>query len=185
MKKEFSTAWKASAQPRKQRKYRYNAHVHLRQKMLSAHLSQELRKKHGIRSLQIRSGDEVKILRGQFKGKTGKIDTVDRGNLKVTITKIEVAKKDGTKAAYPMEPSNLMITSINDEDKKRLKRIVKKAEKPVVKQAAAKPAPVTKPAAAKPVQPAAKPAPVVKPAPVAKPAAPVAEPKKDQVKEGN
>ena len=45
MKKEFTTTWKESNQPRKQRKYLYNLPLHLRQKQMSATLDKELRKK--------------------------------------------------------------------------------------------------------------------------------------------
>ncbi len=45
MKKKFSTSWKASRQIRKQRKYRENAPLHLRNKFMTANLSKELRKK--------------------------------------------------------------------------------------------------------------------------------------------
>ena len=73
MKKEFSTSWIGSKQPRKQRKYRHNAPLHIKSKMMGSHLSKELRKKYGTRSVRIRKGDEVKIMIGKFKGKTGKI----------------------------------------------------------------------------------------------------------------
>ena len=77
MKTKFSNAWKASTQPRKQRKYRHNAPLHVRGHFLHTHLSTDLRDKHKTRSLRLRTGDEVKVLRGQFKGKTGKVTAVD------------------------------------------------------------------------------------------------------------
>ena len=54
MEKAFVTSWKASKQPRKQRKYRYNAPIQTLGKMLSSHLSKELRTKIGKRSMPIR-----------------------------------------------------------------------------------------------------------------------------------
>ena len=44
MKKKFSNAWIGSKQPRKQRKYRHNAPLNVRNKFLSSHLSKELMK---------------------------------------------------------------------------------------------------------------------------------------------
>ena len=73
MKKEFSTEWTGSKQPRKQRKYRYNAPLHLRHKMMSVHLTKELRKKYGKRNFPIRKGDTIKITGGKFNKKQGKI----------------------------------------------------------------------------------------------------------------
>ena len=64
MKAKFSTAWKSSVKPRKQRKYNYNAPLHLRGSQLHVHLSKELRQKHGVRALRVRVGDTVKVLRG-------------------------------------------------------------------------------------------------------------------------
>ena len=54
MKKKFSASWKTSTQPRKQRKYRHNAPMHLRQKLVSVHLSKDLRKNYGKRSIPVR-----------------------------------------------------------------------------------------------------------------------------------
>lgn len=118
-----------SKQPRKQRKYRYNAPLHIKQKFMRAHLSKELRKKYSRRSLGLKKGDKVKILRGQFKKKTGKIDKVDLKENYVYITGIEITKKDGTKAFYPLQPSNLMITELNLDDKKRQKILDRKIKK--------------------------------------------------------
>ncbi|MCD6381372.1 MAG: 50S ribosomal protein L24, partial [Candidatus Aenigmarchaeota archaeon] len=68
MEKKFSKKWVSSKEPRKQRKYRYNAPLHIRQKLVSAHLTKELRNELGIRSLPVRKNDRVKIMRGKFKG---------------------------------------------------------------------------------------------------------------------
>ena len=57
-----------SKQPRKQRKALYNAPAHTRGKHLNVTLSKELRADIGKRSLPIRSGDTVRVLRGDFDG---------------------------------------------------------------------------------------------------------------------
>ena len=54
---------------------------------------------------------------------SGKIDRVDLKKTKTYVTGIEIAKKDGTKAFYPIHPSNLIITELNLDDKRRLKRL--------------------------------------------------------------
>jgi len=126
MKVRFSKNWKRSKQPRKQRKYRYNAPLHIKQKFVKAHLSKELRAKHNTRSLILRKGDKVKIERGQYKKKTGSIDKVDLKKRKVYITGIEIQKKDGTKTVYPIDPSNIMITDINLDDRYRTKSVERK-----------------------------------------------------------
>jgi len=126
MRKKFSKKWISSKQPRKQRKYRYNAPLHIRQKLVSDHLSKELRKELGIRSLPVRKGDKVKIMRGQFKGKEGKVTKVDLKKLKIYIDVAKRKKVSGQEVQVPVDPSNVMIIELNKEDKKRLKKIERK-----------------------------------------------------------
>lgn len=121
--KEWSANWKSSKQPRKQRKYRYTAPLHIKGKFLSVHLSKELRKKYGRRALRVRKGDKVIVVRGRFKKHTGKVERVDLKNSKVFVEKAEVSKKDGSKSMYPMEPSNMVITELVLADKNRVKII--------------------------------------------------------------
>ena len=124
--KKFSTNLKESKQPRKQRRYIYNAPLHVRQKFVHAHLSKELREKHNRRNLGLRKGDKVKVLRGQFKGHIGNVDKIDLKKSKAIILGIEVSKKDGSKTTYPINVSNLMITELNIDDKKRKKVLERK-----------------------------------------------------------
>ena len=126
MKTKFSSSWIKSKQPRKQRKYRHNAPLHIKQKFVSVHLSKELRKKYSKRSMNLRKGDSVKVARGQFKNKTGKVDEVSVKKTSVYINGIEIVKKDGTKARYPINPSNLIITEMSMDDKMRGKIIGRK-----------------------------------------------------------
>ena len=119
MKKRFSKSWKASKKPRKQRKYRANAPLSIKRKFLSAHLSKELIKKYSTRNVPLRKEDKVKIVRGQFRKKTGKVVKVLVKKSKVYIENIQNMKNDGTKTYYPIDPSNLIILELNLMDKKR------------------------------------------------------------------
>jgi len=119
MKKKFSTSWKSSRKPRKQRKYLANAPLHLRRKFLSANLSKELRKKYGKRNMPLKKGDVVKVMRGKFKKKTGKVINVDKKRLKIEIEGIQIKKQDGSKTNVKFNPSVLQIIELNTEDKKR------------------------------------------------------------------
>ena len=119
VKQSFSKTWKRSTQTRKQRKYRYNAPLHVKQKMAHVHLSKELREKHGFRNAQVKKGDKVKILRGKFSKKEGKVERVDLKDGKVYVTGMEMIKKDGTKVLASFDPSNLMITTLDTSGKKR------------------------------------------------------------------
>jgi large subunit ribosomal protein L24 len=112
-----------SKKPRKQRKFLYKAPLHIRRKMISAHLSKELREKYKRRSFPLRKGDEVKVMRGEFKGTIGKIVRVDTKKYKVYVDTVKKKRSVGTEYLVPVSPSNLMITKLNLEDKYRLKML--------------------------------------------------------------
>ena len=110
-----------SKQPRKQRKALYNAPAHARGKRISSTLSKDLRAKIGKRSLPLRTGDKVKVLRGEFSGHEGKILDVDYGSYKVNIENVTFKKSDGTSVFLPIHPSNLMIIDADLDDDRRIK----------------------------------------------------------------
>ncbi len=125
MRNKFSRKWVGSKQPRKQVKYRANAPLHLRHKMMAAHLSKELQEKHKKRSFPVRTGDKVRVLRGQFRGKIGEIEEVNLQKYKIYVKGIELKKKEGGRAVrYPINPSNTIILSFV-EDKKRMEALKK------------------------------------------------------------
>jgi len=131
MKKEFSKKWKASKQPRKQRKYLANAPLNLRKKMISANLSKELREKHGKRNIPLKKGDTVKVMKGKYKKHKGKVMKIDLKLSKIIIEGVQVKKQDGSKVDVKLQPSNLQIVELNLEDKKRSTKLgVKKETKP-------------------------------------------------------
>jgi len=73
----------------------------------------ELRAKHGKKTLRVRTGDKVRVLRGNWKGHEGKVERVDMTKAKVFVTKVEIIKKDGaTKVPYGLNASNIMITEL-------------------------------------------------------------------------
>lgn len=129
MKSKFSNSWKSSKQPRKQKKYLYNAPLHIRGKFVRAHVSLDLRKKYGFRSFRLRTGDKVKIMRGQYKGKEEKVIEVNLKKQTIYLDKITIARIDGNTARVPFKSSNLMITDFNMSDKKRKAKIESKAKK--------------------------------------------------------
>jgi len=128
MKKQFSIHWKSSKQKRKKVKYKENSPLHLRKKFLSANLAKELRKKHKKRSISLRKGDLVKVMRGEFYGKEGKIESVDLKKMRASIEGIKKQKKDGSKINIHFNASNLQIKNLNLDDKEREKILLKKNE---------------------------------------------------------
>ena len=128
MKQKFSTHWKGSVQPRKQRKYLANAYWHINHKLISANLSKKLREKYKRRSFPVRKDDVVKIMRGEFKKKTGKVENIDYKRSRVIIDGIFRTKKDGTKVKVYFTTSNLQIQELNLNDKMRLKSLQRNKE---------------------------------------------------------
>lgn len=122
----WSKHWKSSKKPKKQRKYIVNAPLHVKHKMLSAHLSKELIKKYSKRNIPLKKGDKVKIMCGQFKGKSGKVEEILVKTTKVFIEGIDIVKKDGSKVRKAIHPSNLLITELNTDDKKRQKGLIRR-----------------------------------------------------------
>jgi large subunit ribosomal protein L24 len=110
-----------SSKPKKQRKQHYTMQLHKRQKAFAAHLSKELRKELGRRSLEIRKDDKVKVMRGKHTGKTGKVVDVRRKKIQVFIEKITVKKTDGREVGIPFRPSNLLLIEVARDDKERVK----------------------------------------------------------------
>nr|AJS13338.1 50S ribosomal protein L24P [uncultured archaeon] len=133
MKIKFSTSWKKSKQPRKQRLYRYNAPLHIKRRFVRAHLSKELRAKYNRRSLGLRKGDKVKVVRGQFKKTEGKIEKINTKRERLYIDGISVVKKDGTKVSYPINPSNVIITELSLDDRMRQRILERKNTKKKLK----------------------------------------------------
>lgn len=120
-----------SSLPRRQRKFLYTAPLHIRRKLLSAHLSKELKQKYKFRSFPLRKGDEVEVMRGEHKKKRGKISNVDYKNYKVYIEGVKIKRTAGTEALVRFHPSNLRIISLSLDDKKRIKALERKMKKEI------------------------------------------------------
>jgi len=117
-----------SSQTRKQRKFLFTAPLHLRRKIISAHLSKELKQKFKIRSFPLRKGDEVEIMRGKNKKQKGKISRIDTKNYQVFIEGIKRKRTAGTETQIPFHPSNLRIINLDLTDKKRVKAFERRAK---------------------------------------------------------
>lgn len=118
---------KISSKPRKKRKALYTAPLHERQKLVGAHLNKELRARFKKRTLPLRKGDRVRVLRGDFKKKEGKVMAVV---LKRGIARIEgcvLRKQSGKEVLAALRPSNLLITeAVERKQKPRRKQETKK-----------------------------------------------------------
>lgn len=107
----------------------YEADQQARYAMMGSHLSKELRKTHKTRNLPVRVGDTAKVMRGDWKGKSGEVTQVDYVRNRVFVKGFTHKRATGKEAFIGFRPSNLMITALEGKEKRRTvkgKPIVKK-----------------------------------------------------------
>jgi len=136
-------------------------------KQVSTPISKDLRKKYSRRSIRIMVNDTVKVIRGEYKGLTGKVAKISIESNSVAIEGNKKEKLKGEKIDVYIHSTNMVITSLNTDDKWRIKILEKKPKSKIksMKEEAKKKDDV-KPAAKKKddVKPAAKKKDDVKPA---------------------
>jgi len=118
----WSSNWKSSKNPSKQRKYRRNAPLHVKDKLISANMDQDLREELETRNITVRTGDRAKVMRGDHKGREGIISRIDRDNAVVFIDGVENERQDGSKSLVPIRPSNIQLTALNVDDLSRIEK---------------------------------------------------------------
>jgi large subunit ribosomal protein L24 len=101
----------------------YLATFQTRSKQLGSALSKDLQKKYGKRSVRVNEGDSIKIVRGEFKGVDGKIAKVSPQKNSVTIEGIKKEKTKGDKFDVYIHTSNLLVTSLNSENRWRIAKL--------------------------------------------------------------
>ncbi len=118
----WSNNWKSSTNPSKQRKYRDNAPLHVKDKLISANMDNELRDELETRNITVRTGDRAKVMRGDHKGGEGIVNKIDRDTGVVFIKGIEHERQDGSKSQVPIRPSNIQLTALNVDDLTRIEK---------------------------------------------------------------
>ena len=68
----------------------------------------------------VKVGDKVQVVRGDFKGHEGKVESIDAKRYKVTVEGVTLSKPDGNAVLLPIHPSNLMIIEADLKDERRL-----------------------------------------------------------------
>lgn len=118
----WSSNWNSSTNPSKQRKYRRNAPLHVKDKLISANLDKELREELGTRNISLRTGDRVEVMRGDDKGVSGIVNNIDREEEVIFINGLEAERQDGSKSQKPVRPSNVQVKALNVEDISRIEK---------------------------------------------------------------
>merc|ERR1719498_2269565 len=121
----MKTHTSVSSQRRKSRKAHFTAPSSIRRRMMSCLLSKELRTKYDCRSVPVRKGDTVEIMRGSkengVRGKQGKVLTVYRKRWAIHVEKVVRDKKNGSQVQVPISASNCVITALKlDKSRKAL-----------------------------------------------------------------
>lgn len=109
----------SSKSPRKQRRRVRNAALHERKSLLKCRLDEFLQEEYGLRSLVVKKGDLVKVMRGQFRDTEGKVTGVSYKKVRVFLDNATITKADGKEAPVPVHPSNLILVKLELDDERK------------------------------------------------------------------
>ncbi len=101
----------------------YRASHVVRSKQISSPLSKELQKKYTKKSVRVIEGDSIKIIRGEFKGVDGKIANISVKKSSLAIEGVKKEKTKGDKFDVYVHSSNVVVTSLNSDDKWRISKL--------------------------------------------------------------
>eukprot|EP00811_Abedinium_folium_P013132 NODE_22202_length_718_cov_2.949239.p3 GENE.NODE_22202_length_718_cov_2.949239~~NODE_22202_length_718_cov_2.949239.p3 ORF type:complete len:130 (-),score=41.82 NODE_22202_length_718_cov_2.949239:197-586(-) len=107
-----------SSSRRKSRKAHFTAPSSVRRKLMSSRLSKELREKYHVYRVPIRRDDEVRVMRGHFFDREGKVTAAYRKKWVIHVERITRDKANGQTVQIGLHPSKVMITKLK-LDKKR------------------------------------------------------------------
>ena len=116
----------------------FQATLQTRSKQMGSALSKDLQKKYGKKSARVVEGDSVTILRGEFKGVDGKISKISTQKSSVAIDGVKKEKTKGDKFDVYIHTSNLVINSLNSDDKWRMAKLEGKDPRKQTKETAVK-----------------------------------------------
>ena len=119
----------------------YQAVQQARSKRVGTNISKQLRKKYTHRSVRIITGDTVKVVRGEYKGIEGKVTKIIIDKHSIAVEGIKKEKLKGGKFDVLIHSSNVIITSLNTDDKWRVRILENKPKAESKPKAADKPEP--------------------------------------------
>jgi large subunit ribosomal protein L24 len=108
----------------------YQASLFTKSKQVCSHLSKDLQQKYNKSSIRVTEGDTVRVMRGEFKGVSGKITRVSTKKNGVAVEGIKKEKLKGGNLDVFIHASNLLVTDLNTEDKWRQNKLEGKNPKP-------------------------------------------------------
>jgi large subunit ribosomal protein L24 len=102
---------------------------HMRDRSIAAHVVDNLRQQYRLRSCRIVKGDTVRVMRGEYSGIEGKVESVDTMTRGLAIEGIQREKVRGGNVKVRIHSSNVMITNMNLDDKYRQERLEERSSK--------------------------------------------------------
>lgn len=104
-----------------ERKRFYNSKNHQKTKRMNVHLSKGLRAsiKKKKRSLLVRKGDRVRVMRGPGKGSEGKVLRASHAKMKVYVEGMVLRTAKGREVLQALQPSNLMLVSLEQTKERK------------------------------------------------------------------
>ena len=114
--------------PSKNRKRLFQAPYHRKNRLFSAKLIDDLRAEHSVRRMPIRKGDHVMVIRGEFREVEGKVNKVDRKNVRIYIEGVQIEKTGGASYDYAIKPSDVIITKLSKKKDNYRNKIFERKE---------------------------------------------------------
>jgi len=135
----------ASNKPGKNRLEQIKAPLHIRRKRMRARLITDDPDLQAVRTVTVRVGDEVEVLRGDFgnpnsvksdsrgkrlgqsRGRAGlkaKVASVNTTSGMIFVDGLTMTTADGKEEAIPIHPSNIIVTALYEGDPLRIKQLL-------------------------------------------------------------
>ncbi len=97
--------------------------IHKKKRLMNVALNRDLRVQLKRRSLGVRKGDQVQIIKGKFKGVQGTVTEVNLKKMKIYVDNANIKKKSGGQVQVPISTAKLRITKLVTTDKSRQKLV--------------------------------------------------------------
>jgi large subunit ribosomal protein L24 len=96
--------------------------------MVASTLNDSLRQRYKTRNTRVIKGDSVRVMRGEYSGIEGKVEKVNTARATLSIEGIQREKIRGGNVKVQIHASNVMITTLNLDDKYRQTKLERLAE---------------------------------------------------------
>lgn len=101
---------------------------HVLHSMVASTLNDSLRQRYKTRNTRVIKGDSVRVMRGEYSGIEGKVEKVNTARATLSIEGIQREKIRGGNVKVQIHASNVMITTLNLDDKYRQTKLERLAE---------------------------------------------------------